>query len=179
MLYGCFAVSKHYHRTRVAFIRSAALTWECVLSAQITNSTGTPYKSRTCSLRIRSPSLYPFELMEHMAIPAGLEPATHGLWTWKQDLNLHHCFRQYTSCTIPRQSVALPTELRDQKGSSLTTCSGCNLEGYIRKVTMTRRRPTPLVRMKRFELPTHCLKGNCYYRLSYMRIFGGSTRTRT
>ena len=62
MLYGCFAVSKHYHRTVWVDFEVLRL----YTNYPKTNWAGTPYKSRTCSLRIRSPSLYPIELMEHI-----------------------------------------------------------------------------------------------------------------
>ncbi len=60
-----FAVSKHY---LVAWYWVDFEVLRLTLALILTGG-GTPYKSRTCSLRIRSPSLYPIELMVHIWRP--------------------------------------------------------------------------------------------------------------
>ena len=78
MLYGCFSVSKNYHRTRVAFIRAAALTWEVAVSAQITNLAWYSVSVMIRFLYFRRVLTCPINRTE-LAAPTGFEPVTCGL----------------------------------------------------------------------------------------------------
>ena len=88
-----------------------------------TNWAGTPYKSRTCSLRFRRPSLYPIELMEHIGAP--YRGRTCDLRIMEPDIGfapMHNLFTKFLCWSGSpyflanlTQSVALPTELREQR----------------------------------------------------------------